>query len=832
MQALPVALVVVAFSSSSVFAQGNVRPTAFTEPRRSLPDIPWSHLDSGGLGDWDGDGDLDQLMAKRPHVFLSEELIFLENDGHAQFEQTDTVWIRRTDPTSPWGFWFGTPVVSQIARADVDGDGDDDALLVSWDGLLVLPNAGTDGGPWKWVAVPLDPPIPAVHVVPAFIDSNRSVDLFVQIQAPQGLGLHVALGVGGGRFAPLSRALTTDPVDVGVEAADLDGDGHVDFACVQSGSMGWSLQIGFGDGTGAFTLAPRIPFGASSLASCDIEGDGDRDLVLPGAVRILLNEGGRTFVEAPGRTPAIESALAVPLDVDGDLDADLALDRNLLINDGAGFFTDASGSYPVGELPVRSLQAGDLDADADLDLVLRGSNVVLLGDGTGKFLDSSPSGRVSGAPEEFADLDGDGDMDALVVSKTYPSLGWSLLVNDGRGVLEREDAVFSGGGSNGKVLFGDLDGDGDADALIRATNQLLANDGSGSFTGLPSACEPAWTGWLLDAAFGDLDADGDLDVFHGRGSAPPPSYDGEGTPGAWHPGLWRNDGTACFADDSAPLAAIWDAGLGVAIGDLDLDGDPDVVTSSGTLLINQGGASFLPAGSALSYAGYDLALGDLDGDGALDVCSGAEIAWNDGSGAFAVRTPLANWARRVALGDLNGDSRMDVLVGQRYRQLRELPLDTVEAFVNAGARTFQDGSFPRTDRREFALGDLDGDGDLDFFDGRRTFSNLQVSLAARGVPRLAHPFALELRGRPRSPYFLFSARALGPALATPLGIWHLAPASTALFVRGALDRDGKGTVRSRVPDVPSLVGRTLYWQALVSTPPVLTAFERTTVSGF
>jgi len=153
----------------------------------------------------------------------------------------------------------------------------------------------------------------------------------------------------------------------------------------------------------------------------------------------------------------------------------------------------------------------------------------------------------------------------------------------------------------------------------------------------------------------------------------------------------------------------------VALGDVDGDGDLDAVAANfdaGAIVwLNDGTGQFTDSGQRLARGVY-VALADFDGDGALDVLLGswdvpASVWWNDGRGMFTKGVfPSVTGCFAFGVGDLNGDARPDIYVGT-------VTADRV--IINAGDRKF-------TATRQFlgsgptagvALGDMNGDGDLD-----------------------------------------------------------------------------------------------------------------------
>ena len=164
---------------------------------------------------------------------------------------------------------------------------------------------------------------------------------------------------------------------------------------------------------------------------------------------------------------------------------------------------------------------------------------------------------------------------------TCPLLPWTVvLLAPTAGAQEKLlDALHQmlppDSGDSSAVDLGDVDGDGDLDALIGNNNangpgnqnRLYLNDGSGVFADA-TASLPADLNETLAVALGDVDGDGDLDALIGNGRIHGPGEQNR---------LYLNDGTGVFADATASLPADLEDTRAVALGDVDGDGDLDAL---------------------------------------------------------------------------------------------------------------------------------------------------------------------------------------------------------------------------------------------------------------
>lgn len=481
------------------------------------------------------------------------------------------------------------------------------------------------------------------------------------------------------------------------------------------------------------------------------------------------------------------------------------------------------------------------------------------------------------------DADGDGDLDAYLVQsgglEVAPSErpGNRLFVNQGDGAF-RDATRGSGADDRGYgmgVATGDFDGDGRVDLYVTnvGANALLRNVGSGRFENVTGKAGVAGDRWSASATFFDYDLDGDFDLFvtnysnwtieDERDCTTPlgqPEYCGPATYGSPAPDvLYRNNGDGTFADvtRTSGLAAAFGTGLGVATGDFDGNGWPDLFVANDNMLdqlwLNQGDGTFQDEAvfrgcaadlSGKPKAGMGVGMADLDDDGDLDllVCNLAgetDSLFINEDGYFADRTrasglagpsrPLTRFG--VGLYDFDNDGILDLyqangaiaregkiyLDGDPYAEpnllMRGLPgLRFQEVLPRGGT------SEPLiATSRAAAFGDVDGDGGVDILVANR---DAPPHLLINRVPGRGR----WLRIRPREPS---GGIALGASVSlelddrrlrrevTAAASYQAASDPAAHFGLGAVER--VETVEIRWPDGvtecfgPPALDRTVSW---------------------
>ncbi len=282
-----------------------------------------------------------------------------------------------------------------------------------------------------------------------------------------------------------------DSEDIAV--ADFDGDGDLDVIVVSEDDQ--LNEYYLNDGTGHFKdISDRLPVTDTSngVLTIDVNNDGHPDLIIgnAGQNRLLINDGqGGWIDDTEKRLPQSEKTTqdVEAGDIDGDGDLDLIFgnedDSELLINNGKGVFQDETkGRLPIvaGQWETREADFGDIDGDGDLDLFLANVNFrqnkdaqnrLLINDGKGFFTDQTeallPAEKMHTVDGDFADIDGDGDLDIITGSGFGSS--YNAYFTDDSGKLRLASAeVFppSSVGDGIDLEMADFNGDGHADLYL------------------------------------------------------------------------------------------------------------------------------------------------------------------------------------------------------------------------------------------------------------------------------------------------------------------------------------------------------------------------------
>jgi hypothetical protein len=490
----------------------------------------------------------------------------------------------------------------------------------------------------------------------------------------------------------------------GVALFDADADGWLDVFLVQSGPLppiaggGADDRLWRNRGDGTFEerttdagLGADDDYG-SGAAAADYDGDGDVDLYVTnlGANRLWRNRGDGTFEDVTARAGVGDprystSAAFLDYDTDGDLDLFVCnyLEWSPKLEKVCLGPMGLRGYCRPAEYPPQPASLYRNDGDGRFTDVSRSSGVAALA--------STGLGVVA------ADFDRDGRVDIYVANDQRPNFLW---MNNGNGTF-REEALERGCALSGMgfaqagmgVAVADPEGDGDWDLFVvnlsGEGSTYYRNGGDGNFLdatdemGLSSVTQP-YTGF--GTALFDYDGDSLLDAFIANGKVvpgdsvallEPGASSQEGAPvagGAQLPAppafdyrepnlLLHGREGGSFEDVTArsgPAFARAEVSRGAAFGDVDNDGDVDVLiaTNDGParLLRNQTGADR----HWLMVRLHDATAKNVDGIGAeITVRAGGRVQRRLVQTAYsycAANDPRAHFG----LGDAAGVESLEV----------------------------------------------------------------------------------------------------------------------------------------------------------------------------
>lgn len=389
----------------------------------------------------------------------------------------------------------------------------------------------------------------------------------------------------------------------------------------------------------------ELTFGATTGTTYTIAFD---DRFSPNGFKFSVTEGAPTGPDRLSFTstyiPEIinsQYSSKCIVDMNGDYLDDIvsAVDGthlSITYQNAGGTFT--TSTYTVANtgnnLPSWSIAAGDYDNNGYNDLIYgSGSGVAFIkanSNGTGYSSDKKTQSFLV-QRTNFIDINNDGKLDAFVCDDNAPN---RYYLNDGTNLNHNQGGIgdFPTGGNYASNWF-DFDNDGDVDMYLAKCggggsgpggniDQLLKNNGNGTFTNVASDANMANAEQTWSGACGDFNNDGWMDVVVGVNS----STDG-------YTNVKKNNGNGTFTSVTAGSGYDTNTSLGreYVAQDFDNDGFLDILGSGNTIMFGDGNFHFTPNPNAYLISAYDRPIGDLNNDGFLDIQNGSNVLFNNGN---------------------------------------------------------------------------------------------------------------------------------------------------------------------------------------------------------
>jgi hypothetical protein len=518
---------------------------------------------------------------------------------------------------------------------------------------------------------------------------------------------HILLSNGDGTFAP-SQTLATAGASIAV--ADFNHDGHVDLAWVW-GAIGLGkayLALGNGDGTfrraqelGTFAIlgtnAPQFRY----VMGAQLHNTGYMDLLVedaanPSLIRLTSDESGVLVRIVGTRLPDGVGPMATA-DLNGDGNADLVIQSvvggavDVFLGSADGLLT-SFGSF-VGSSATRSMLLHDVDDDGHPDLVLEGVDgriEIFHGDADGSFSTTSEGG--SGSADATTGLGGHlvavTDTAGRHNFYTATPAGVSVLVGQSDFSLTLK-GIYNAGPGRTSFAAADFNGDGVLDLAVDSPEGIAvllgsADGGLGSSRSF-SAGQPA-----LSGALGEFSGSGNLDavvnvsasqalLLHGNGdgtfSSPTPTNALVSSPAGIQvvglPGAPQGAGLVLTASVTVDLDGDGNQDVIVAYDNTSADhAHPNAAAANAIYLWygNADGSFSTPVVMTPSRNFYQLVAIDLDGDGRPDLVMSdgyvVSVESNLGGRAFGAEAHfLAGMGiNSISAGDVNKDGFTDLVV--------------------------------------------------------------------------------------------------------------------------------------------------------------------------
>lgn len=472
---------------------------------------------SGGFG-----ARVPYITGSQPNSVYATDL---NGDGFRDLLSSDygssRVTMRLNNGTGAFGIATNIPVGAfpvAVHANDINGDGFQD-IVTADSGPSPLSVRYNNGSAVFGTAVTYATQGTVKGVFTADLNSDGRVDILTVGSNLVSVRMNSSSGVIA--TAPTYTTASSSPYSI--EAADLDGNGSLDFVTADQGLN--QLSVRFNDGTGVYGAAVTYSTGSSpvDVALSDLNNDGNKDLVSADSsanqLSVRFNNGSGVF-SAPTVYPTGNYPISVcAADLNGDgyndlISADYSSSQiSIRFNNGSGVFGAAS-TVSTGS-NIYSITAADMDNDGHIDIIHTDYNlnrfVVRYNNGSGSFTGNWGNYSTGNGPMDVsvADLNGDGYKD--VMTAEYGTYQASVRLNNGSGGFGAQ-ATYATGSNTYTVTSADMNNDGSNDLLagIHGVIFLRLNNGSGVFG---PAINYVTTAAVVRLVAADVNGDGIKDIL-------------------------------------------------------------------------------------------------------------------------------------------------------------------------------------------------------------------------------------------------------------------------------------------------------------------------------